>query len=58
MRKMWLGVPRENPEDIYIEDSERAVEYAVMSGMGVAFYPLTLDENDVPSIDPVPVAEL
>lgn len=58
MRKLWLAVPKDDPESVYLEDSQRAVEYAIMSGMGISFYRITLDEQDTPNIEPIPEVEL
>ena len=58
MRKLWVAVPKDSPEDLYLEDSQRAVEYAIMAGMNISFYRLSLDENDSPQIEAVPEVEL
>lgn len=51
-RKRWIAVPRDNPEDFYIEDSQAAVEFALMAEMDIDYYAITLTPDDIPLVEP------
>lgn len=43
----------EATEDLYVEVSEHAVRYALANVAGVAYYRIALDENLVPTLEPI-----
>lgn len=50
MRKRFLAVPDNSPEEFYLEDSAAAVAYVLRNSLPIKFYAIELDGSDVPSI--------
>lgn len=56
--KRWIAVPNDNPDAYYIEDSQAAMEYALMSGKKIAYFRIELTPDNEPTVRATPVVAL